>query len=162
LVSGDKLDVFLELPEDLSGRVTAGMPIALTARALPNWKGQAQITAVVPSAESSSRRQRVRVQLANPPKELLPGMAIAGTLTMPANRDSFVVSRDVVTRRQNKWLVFAIADGKAKPIPVEMVSDMGEKVAIYSEDLKAGQKIVSRGGDGLAEGMPVKEVGGQS
>ncbi|KAM3098086.1 efflux RND transporter periplasmic adaptor subunit [Phormidesmis sp. 146-35] len=162
LVSSDQFDVFLELPEDLSGSVSPGMPIALTTRALPNWKGQTKITAVVPSADSASRRQRVRVQLTNPPKGLLPGMAIAGTLTLPSNRSNFVVSRDVLTRRQNQWLVFTIADGKAKPTPVEMVSDMGEKVAIYSNELKSGQAIVIRGGDGLNEGMPVKVVGDKS
>jgi HlyD family secretion protein len=162
LVAGGEFDVFLELPEELSSRVQPGMAIALTTRALPNWKGRSTITAVVPSADSASRRQRVRVQLTNPPEGLLPGMAIAGTLTMPANRSSFVISRDALTRRQNQWIVFTIADGKAKLIPVEMVSDMGQKVAIYHPELQAGQAIVMRGGDGLSDGAPVKVVGGQS
>ena len=156
------MDVFLELPEELSGRVTPGMPIALTARALPQWKQQATITAVVPSADATSRRQRVRVQVSNPPKGLLPGMAIAGALTLPSNRDSFVVSRDALTRRRNQWFVFAIADSKAKPIPVELVTDMGKQVAIFSPELRSGQEIVIRGGDGLNEDTPVKIVGGAS
>ncbi|MGG6268087.1 efflux RND transporter periplasmic adaptor subunit [Leptolyngbya sp. AN03gr2] len=162
LVAGNQLDVFLELPEDLSGRVTPGMSIALTARALPQWKQQAAITAVVPSAEATSRRQRVRVQIPNPPKELLSGMAISGALTVPSNRSSFVVSRDVLTRRRNEWFVFTIADNKAKPIPVELVTDMGKQVAIFSPELRSGQEIVLRGGDGLNEGAPVKVVGGAS
>jgi HlyD family secretion protein len=162
LVAGNQFDVFLELPENLSGKISPGMPIALTTRTLPNWKGQTTITAVVPSADSASRRQRVRVQLANPPQGLLPGVAVSGALSLPANRPGFVVSRDVLTRRQNKWLVFAITDGKAKPIPVEMVADMGKQVSIHSPELKAGQAIVLRGGDGLADGMPVKVVGGAS
>lgn len=161
LVSGNQVDVFLELPEDLSGRVTPGMSIALTARALPQWKQQATITAVVPSADTTSRRQRVRVQI-NPPQGMLPGMAISGALTLPTNRESFVVSRDVLTRRRNEWFVFTIADGKAKPIPVELVTDMGKQVAIFSSELRSGQEIVLRGGDGLNEGAPVKIVGDPS
>ncbi|MBD2725389.1 efflux RND transporter periplasmic adaptor subunit [Nostoc sp. FACHB-892] len=158
LVAGDRFDIFLELPEELSGKVTPGMTIDLTTRALPQWKQRATITAVVPSAETASRRQRVRVQINKPPSGLIPGMAIAGNLNMPSNRSSFVVSRDALTRRQNEWLVFAVADGKAKQIPVEMVSDMGKNVAIYHPNLRTGQRVVLRGGDGLQDGAPVKIV----
>lgn len=158
LIAGDRLDIFLELPEELTGRVTAGMPIQLTSRALPKWQQRTTITAVVPAAEASSRRQRVRVRLENAGQRLLPGMAIGGTLEMPADRTSFVVSRDVLTQRQNQWLVFAIDAGKAKQIPVELVTDMGEKVAIYSNALQTGQAIVLRGSDGLRDGAPVKVV----
>lgn len=162
LVSGNTLDIFLELPEELSGRVNPGMQIELTARALPQWKGRARITAVVPSADAASRRQRVRVQLNNPPQGLLPGMAIAGNLIMPSNRPSLVVSRDALTQRQNQWLVFTVADGKAKQIPVEMVADMGENVAIYNSELRPGQRIVLRGGDSLSNGTSVKVLESQS
>ncbi|MBH8552930.1 efflux RND transporter periplasmic adaptor subunit [Nostocaceae cyanobacterium CENA357] len=158
LVAGDRFDIFLELPEELSGKVNPGMTIDLTTRALPQWKQRATITAVVPSADTASRRQRVRVQINKPPSGLIPGMAIAGNLSMPSNRSSFVVSRDALTRRQNEWLVFAVADGKAKQIPVEMVSDMGKNVAIYHPTLRTGQRIVLRGGDGLQDGAPVKIV----
>ncbi|AUT00681.1 efflux transporter periplasmic adaptor subunit [Nostoc sp. CENA543] len=158
LVAGDRFDIFLELPEQLSGQVNPGMTIDLTARALPQWKQRARITAVVPSADPASRRQRVRVQINNPPSGLLPGMAIAGNLTMPSNRSSFVVSRDALTRRQDKWLVFTVAENKAQQLEVEMVADMGEKVAIYHPTLKTGQAIVLRGGDGLQDGVPVKVV----
>ncbi|MCC5600705.1 efflux RND transporter periplasmic adaptor subunit [Nostoc favosum] len=158
LVAGDRFDIFLELPEELSGSVTPGMTIDLTTRALPQWKQRATITAVVPSADTASRRQRVRVQINKPPSGLIPGMAIAGNLNMPSNRSSFVVSRDALTRRQNEWLVFAVAEGKAKQIPVEMVSDMGKNVAIYHPTLRTGQRIVLRGGDGLQDGAPVKIV----
>lgn len=160
LVASDRFDIFLELPEALSSQVTPGMTIDLTARALPQWQQRARITAVVPAADPASRRQRVRVQIDNPPPGLLPGMAIAGNLTMPSNRSSFVVSRDALTRRQDQWLVFTVADGKAQQIAVEMVADMGEEVAIYHPTLTPGQTIVLRGGDGLQDGAPVKEVTG--
>jgi multidrug efflux pump subunit AcrA (membrane-fusion protein) len=158
LIAGDRLDIFLELPEELTGRVTAGLPIQLSSRALPQWNQRTTITAVVPAADTASRRQRVRVRLENSGQRLLPGMAITGTLDLPSNRTSFVVSRDTLTQRQNQWLVFAIADGKAQQIPVELVTDMGETVAVYSSELQPGQEIVLRGGDALRDGAPVKVV----
>lgn len=159
LVAGDKLDIFLELPEKLSSQVAAGTKVQLTARALPQWKGNATITGVVPSADAASRRQRVRVRLDNPPQGLLPGMAISGNLQLAANTEGFVVSRDALTRKQDRWLVFAVEDSKAKEIEVEMVADMGQQVAISGNDLQPGQKIVLRGGDGLKDKAEVKVKG---
>jgi multidrug efflux pump subunit AcrA (membrane-fusion protein) len=158
LVSQNNLDLFLELPEELSGSVTPGLPITLTARALPRWRGRAPITAVVPSTDAASRRQRIRVRLTNPPSGLLSGMAVTGNLERPSSTRGFVVLRDVLTQRQNQWVVFTVTDGKAQQHPVELVADMGAQVAISSPQLQAGQKIVSRGGDGLKDGAPVNVV----
>ena len=158
LVAGERLDIFLELPENLSGTVGSGSRVVLTARALPQWRGNATITGVVPSAEAASRRQRVRVRLDNPPEGLLPGMAISANLELPENTPGFVVSRDALTRRQNQWFVYSVENGKARQFQVEMVADMGEKVAISSNELQAGQPIVQKGGDGLKDGAAVKPL----
>ena len=160
LVAGERLDIFLELPENLSGTVASGSRVVLSARALPQWRGNATITGVVPSAEAASRRQRVRVRLDNPPQGLLPGMAISANLELPGNTPGFVVSRDALTRRQNQWFVFSVENGKARQFQVEMVADMGEKVAISSNELQAGLPIVLKGGDGLKDGAAVKLLGG--
>ncbi len=158
LVAGDRLDVFLELPEELTGKVTPGTQVELTARALPQWRANAAITGVVPAANGASRRQRVRVQMSNPPQGLLSGMAITGNLQIAANTPSLIVSRDALTKRQNQWFVYTIANGKARQIKVQMIADMGEKVAISNPELRAGQAIVSRGGDGLSDGTAIKLV----
>ncbi len=158
LVAGDNLDVFLEIPEELSGGITSGLPVELIARALPRWRERATITGVVPVADAASRRQRVRIRLDNPPPGLLSGMAVTGRLELPSNQPSFVVSRDALTRRQNQWLVFTVANGRARQLEVELVADMGEKVAIYNQQLRAGQPVVLRGGDGLQNGAAVKVV----
>ncbi len=158
LVAGDRLEVFLELPEDLSGRISPGLPITLTARALPQWQERATVTGVAPAADSTSRRQLVRVRLDNPPTTLVSGMAIAGSLQLPSNTPGFVVSRDALTMRNEQWLVFTVENDKAKQIPVEVVADMGEEMAITSPELRAGQAIVLKGGDGLRDGAAVKVV----
>ena len=159
LVAREKLDIFLELPEQLSGRVAAGSKVELTARALPQWRGNATITGVIPSTDAASRRQRVRVRLDNPPQGLLPGMAITGNLQLSGNTRGLVVSRDALTRREDRWLVFTVEDGKAKELAVEVVADMGEKVAISGTGLQNGQTMVLCGGDGLRDGAKVKVVG---
>jgi HlyD family secretion protein len=158
LIAQEQFDIFLEVPENLTAQVNPGAMVELTTRALPQWRQRVAITAIVPSADATSRRQRVRVELTNPPTGLVPGMAVAAALIKPAQRQGFVVSRDVLTQRQNRWFVFTVVDGKAQPVPVELVADMGQQVAIASPDLRAGGAIVARGGDGLQADTPVKVV----
>ncbi len=165
LVNSSELDLFLELPEELSGSVTSGLPVTLTARALPNWRASATITAVLPAAEAASRRQRVRVRLNKPPQDLLPGMAIQGELQLQAafrkgglQSQPYVVPRDTLIRQGEKWLIYTVANNKAKQVEVELIADMGENMAIYNEQLQAGQPVVVRGGDALADGATVVET----
>jgi multidrug efflux pump subunit AcrA (membrane-fusion protein) len=86
-------------------------------------------------------------------------MAVMGNLQLKSVRPSFVISRDAITRRQDGWLVYTVAENKAQEIKVEMIADMGDRVAIYDEQLRSGQAIVLRGGDGLSDGAMVKVVG---
>ena len=86
-------------------------------------------------------------------------MAVAGRLEVPLNQPAFVISRDALTLRRDQWFVFAVVDGKAQQVKVELVADMGETVAIHADRLQPGQDIVRRGGDGLRDGAAVKIVG---
>ncbi len=159
IVSDRSLDIFLEVPESLSGQVAPGMTVNLNARALPNWQQETTITAVVPTADRASRRQLVRVSMDNPPQGLLPGMAIQANLAVPVeNADTFIVPRDALTRRGNEWLLFAVDDNQARQINIEMIADMGQEVAIANPELEAGQSIVVTGGDGLTDNAEVQIV----
>ncbi|MDJ0661861.1 MAG: efflux RND transporter periplasmic adaptor subunit [Crocosphaera sp.] len=156
LVSDRSLDIFLEIPENLSGQITQGMQVNLLARALPDWNKLTQITAVVPAANSNSRRQLVRVSLSNPPEKLLPGMAIQADLIMPIIDDNtFTIPRDALTRRGNQWLLFTVDNNQAEQLEVELIEDLGENVIISHPQLKQGQSIVIKGGDGLKDDATV-------
>ncbi|WP_019507350.1 efflux RND transporter periplasmic adaptor subunit [Pleurocapsa sp. PCC 7319] len=159
LVSDRSLDIFLEIPESLSGQIAPGMTVNLNARALPNWQQETEITAVIPTANTASRRQLVRVSLDNPPQGLLPGMAIQANLAMPVeNVDTFIVPRDALTRRGDEWLLFAVDNNQAQQIDVEMVADFGNDVVIANPELQEGQNIVVTGGDGLTDSAAVQVV----
>ncbi|ESA38346.1 rnd family efflux transporter mfp subunit [Leptolyngbya sp. Heron Island J] len=168
MINRSDLDIFLEIPEDLAGQITPGLTVELTSRALPEWQGQAAIAGIIPIADEASRRQRVRLQLADPPPGLLPGMAIQGTLELASNASGFILSRDALVQRAEEWIVFAITDDQAQAIEVEIVADMGTSVAITSDQLEDGQSIVMRGSEGLQDGAvvnvtddrPVGEEGG--
>ena len=155
LIDSEVVDIFLELPESLTGQVAPGLPVELNARALPHWRTQTTITAVVPLAAAASRRQTVRIRLNHPPAQLVPGIAIQAALEIPNPTEGFIVPRDVLTRRDEQWLVFVVNQDTVQQIPVNLVTDMGETVLIKSETLQPGQSIVLKGGDALADGDKV-------
>jgi HlyD family secretion protein len=161
LIADSKLDIFLDVPESLSSQVQPGNTVQLSSRALPKWKQTATIAALAPTADATSRRQRVRITLTNPPAGLLPGMAVEALLVRPATQSGagYVVSRDVLTQRRDQWFVATIVQNKAKLIPVKLTADMGSEVAIASSQLRVGQLLAVRGVDGLRDGMAVKVVG---
>ena len=159
IISDRSLDIFLEVPESLTGQVAPGMRVNLSARALPNWQKNAPITAVVPTANTASRRQLVRITLDNPPSRLVPGMAIQADLVVPVNRtNTFIVPRDALTRRGEQWLLFTVNNDQAQQLAVEVVADLGQEVAIANPELQAGQAIVVTGGDGLTDNAAVKVI----
>ncbi|EDX83200.1 hypothetical protein S7335_379 [Synechococcus sp. PCC 7335] len=158
LVDREDLDVFLEIPEELSGQIAPGLTVMLTARALPGWQGQATIDGVIPTANETSRRQRVRLQIENTPAGLLPGMSVQGTLERASDTPSFVISRDALVQQEGEWIVFTVADGQANEIAVELVADTGEAVAIASEQLRSGQSVVVRGASALRAGAAVQVI----
>ncbi|ELS00710.1 RND family efflux transporter, MFP subunit [Xenococcus sp. PCC 7305] len=159
IVSDRSLDIFLEVPESLSGQVATGMRVQLNARALANWQQETTITAVIPTADRASRRQLVRVSLNNPPPGLLPGMAIQASLAVPVDRaNTFILPRDALTRRGEQWLVFTVNGNQAQQLEVEMVADLGQEIMIVNPELEAGQAVVVRGGDGLTDNATVKVV----
>ena len=63
IVSDRSLDIFLEVPESLSGQVATGMRVKLNARALPNWQQETTITAVIPDVTRSPSRTITRSTL---------------------------------------------------------------------------------------------------
>ena len=159
IVRDRTLDIFLELPESLSGQVAPGMRVTLNARALSDWQQETEITAVVPTADTASRRQLVRVSLDNPPPRLLPGMAIQASLAVPIDStDTFVVPRDALTRRGDVWLLFVVENDQAQQLEVEISADLGQEVVIANAELRAGQNIVVTGGDGLTNDAAVQVV----
>jgi len=136
LVNGRELDVF-RITRGTRRQHAPGLPVTLATRSPIG--GRATLTGVVPSANAASRRQMVRVRLENP-QELLPGMAIQNSTTNQFS--SFGTARCADSARRT--VADSVVEGKAKQFEVELIADMGEKMAISNEQLKVGQPVVVR------------------
>ncbi len=160
LVDNRTVDIFLEVPEQLAGKVQPGMSVKLSSRAIPGWETTASIDSLLPIASADSRRRPARIRLAAPPPGLLPGTAVQASFAMPGDSSGYTISRDALSRRADQWLLFGVQEGTAEQIEVTLVSDLGETVIVDGAGLSSGQTIVLKGSDALSDGAPVMVVEG--
>ena len=155
VVATGQLEALLDLGEGQAGQISLGAPLTLHIpgrAALGSYEGQ--VGGVVPAAESGSRSQKLRVDLAIPPGGWLPGMAVEGEVQVAALSDAVQVPRDAVFG----GAVFAIAEGKAKKVPVQLRYDAGAMLVVEA-DLAGVDQVVVRGNEALQDGSPVTVVG---
>ena len=140
-----------EVPEALAAQVRAGQ--AVQARTPAGISVQGKVGAVLPEINATTRTLKVRVELPNPQRQLLPGMfatlnfkpavgaggradASAGTLLIPSEAVIATGTRSVVMLAQDS--------GRFMPVEVETGAEANGQTEI-KKGLKAGQRVVLSG-----------------
>jgi len=70
-----------------------------------------------------------------------------------------ILSRDAVISNKGKNFVYTIKDGKAKILPINIVSYLGEMVGTDTKHIVPGMKVVVEGNSRLRPEQPVKVTG---
>lgn len=173
----ETLDVDVQVPETLMaalGRETTAaqahdmVEASVEFAALPGERYPLTLRSFATQANPSSRTFLVSFTL-RPPQDrnILPGMTCTVFLRF-RNADGTPVAqpgiyqipvRALVTADGKTWVWrWDAASGKVSRVPVEMVSLVGESIQIRSNDLKAGDELVSSGVRFLSDGMTVQRL----
>ena len=140
-----------EVPEALAAQVRVGQ--AVQARTPAGNSVQGKVGAVLPEINATTRTLKVRVELPNPQRQLVPGMfatlnfkpavgaggradASAGTLLIPSEAVIVTGTRSVVMLAQD--------NGRFMPVEVEIGAEANGQTEIR-KGLKAGQRVVLSG-----------------
>lgn len=125
-----------------------------------------KVSRLIPQADQRARTFPVEVDIANPTGVLKAGMfarcaAPAGPKTL-----QLVVPKDAVVLRGSVSMVFVVRSSKdgftATPLPVEVLSEVVDHVAVTAAGLTAGDQVVVRGNEsmfGPSSVIPVPAVG---
>lgn len=163
LVPMDPLRVDVEVPERYYGRIHTGAPVTV----IPNTEGGGTVTAavgrIVPSGDPVSRTFRLHVPVANPDWTLMPGLSVQAHIALDDGEGENVlqVPEDAVEHRTDGTArVWAVRDEAAKgsvaqPEPVRPGRRSGGWVEVTGASLRAGDRVIVRGAEGLAPGQPV-------
>lgn len=157
LVATDRLKIRAEVAAEDAQYIEQGETATLRLQALPGETFSAQVVRIGASLTSTSRTLPIEVELANPGGRLKPGMF--GRLTLPRRQleAALLVPLAALVDYEDGKVVYVVEDGVARRRPVTPGAVIGERVAV-EEGLAAGDRVIVRGQDQVADGQQVGVV----
>lgn len=156
LVKIGQVKVKIAVPETEIASVRKGDKVAITVQALGGKNFEGTVAEKGVEANALSRSYEVKVAVANPQNELLPGMVCNAFLGKAADRHAIVLpSHVVLLDSDNRTFVWLNVGGKA----VKRYVTIGEQTArgvVVSSGLAAGDAVITEGWQKVSEGMAVE------
>ena len=155
LARPDGREAVVDIPDDLMGSVTMGMPFTVRLQAVPSVTTQAVVREIGPLADEATRAHRIRLTLRNPPPAFRLGTTI--TVVHDIKVAAYVpLPASAVTDTDGKSFVWLLAsDGKSVARRDITVASRDAWRVDVASGLSAGDKVVTVGVHSLAEGQAV-------
>jgi len=155
----------IELIDDRDVEVLASVPpnvarfLSIEDKASLSRQGEttsATLRGIVRALDAESRTVRLRLVPDEPTSWLLPGAAVDVLLTIERSEEgALVVPRDALVYGIASLKVVKSVDGKAEPVPVEVVARGRDEVLVRAEGLAAGDSVLTRGNERVFPGQPL-------
>lgn len=137
--------VLAEVPESQAGSLRPGQTVSAAAAALPGQALSGKVDAILPDINTGTRTVKVRIELQNPARQLLPGMFVSVRFEAGAGAERLLVPTEALIRTGTRTVAMVqTGQGGFSPIEVKTGSAAGGQTEVI-EGLKAGQKIVVSG-----------------
>jgi len=150
-----KADV--RLPERYFPQLKTGLPVELTADALPGSRYAGAIDAINPRVDASGRSLEVRARLDNADGRLRPGMFARVKVLLGERPNALMVPEEAVVPLGDDFFVYTVADGKAKRVRVKLGVRREAQVELL-EGARAGEQVVTAGIRVQRDGQPVRVI----
>ncbi|WP_066737865.1 efflux RND transporter periplasmic adaptor subunit [Cupriavidus sp. D384] len=154
----DTLEVEADVAESNIARITVEQPCEILLDALPNLRMAGRVSRIVPTVDRSKATVLVKIRFVDRDQRVLPDMsAKIAFLSKPVppedNKPLTAVQPSAVVDRDGKPVVFVVADGKVRQIPVTRGAKVGELLAV--QGVKPGETVVLAPADKLSDGARV-------
>jgi membrane fusion protein (multidrug efflux system) len=146
------------LPERHFPQLKVGLPVELSADALPGSRYGGSIDAINPRIDASGRSLEVRAKLDNTDGRLRPGMFARVRVLLGDRPQALMVPEEAVVPLGDDFFVYTVADGKAKRVRVKLGVRRDAQVELL-EGVAAGEKVVTAGIRVQRDGQPVRVLG---
>ncbi|MEM6623792.1 MAG: efflux RND transporter periplasmic adaptor subunit [Pseudomonadota bacterium] len=148
------IEVEVDLPEALLGRLDQGATVSAITAAAPGLVFEGTVVAIDSRIDDRNRAFRVRVALPNDKDRLRPGASFSVRIALPGPSYP-VVPELAVQFSQGSLYVWRITDGKAEKVNVRMVRRREGSVLIEGP-LAEGDEIVFEGLQRMRQGRKVE------
>jgi RND family efflux transporter MFP subunit len=154
VIATENLDIRVELPERYFHLLTGEESAVVHVN--PTLEIPAELSAIIPLADSRSRVFPIKVSIPNKDGRLAAGMLVEVSLPVGTPQSTVIVPKDAVVTRGPAKSVFVIADDNtAREVPVQVGAGVGAWLVVEGE-ITAGEKVVTRGNERLFAGQAVQ------
>lgn len=148
LVELGQVDAVLDVPESLVSQLSVGMSLEILPAAFEDAV-IGSIRAIVPIGDPRARTYPVKVALENEDGRYKPGMAVKGWVPSKEFDEALTVSRDAVLMSPTGPYVYAVRDGAAYPVNIDIRSSAGIGRFVVSGPLEEDVLLVTEGNEKL-------------
>jgi RND family efflux transporter MFP subunit len=157
LVDMSRILITVDVPETYMVGIKSKSGVRVTIKSLGKTPRTATVSTILPKGDSNARTFPVHIELANKDFKIKSGMAATVTFSVGEKRTVKLLPKDAIVTSGNQRMVFAINDGKAVPVPVEVLGYYDSEAAIEGA-LEPDAQVVVRGNERLRPGQAVKVI----
>ncbi len=149
------LNMEVNLPGKLMGKVTEGQIARVENYAVPDKRLKGRITQVSPALDSDSRTFKAWMDIPNPEGVLRPGMFVKAEIVTARADSTIVIPKDIIISSRNRKTVYVVNRGIAQERRITTGLENPEEVEV-TEGLKIDERLVVKGFETLRNGSKVK------
>lgn len=152
----DPREAVVDIPDQLTGDLTVGMPFEVVLQSLPTIKTQARLREIAPQSEGTTRTRRVKLTLVDPPTAFRLGSTITATrMTKVDPTIELPISALLEKDGSEKVWIVDPQSSSVSAREIKVASKSGGSFTVAG-GLEAGMRVVTAGVHSLAEGQKVK------
>ncbi|MES2318854.1 MAG: efflux RND transporter periplasmic adaptor subunit [Pseudomonadota bacterium] len=141
----DTVWVNAEVPENVAATIRPGDVVEARTQALPGTVFKGKVGAILPEVNATTRTLKARIELANPTRQLAPGMFAALAFAPKGGAAVLLVPSEAVIQTGTRSVVMLVREGgQFVPVEVELGSE-GDGLTEVRKGLSVGQKVVVSG-----------------
>ncbi len=162
----NSLEAEVDVNEANVAQLIPNQPATISVQAIPNHPYDGRLRQIIPTADRTKATVTVKVSILNKDKYLKPEMSCNVTFLEPKKESQpntppqriVTISKDAITTRDGKPVVFEVEDRKARMIPVTTGNDLNGQV-IVKNGLAGSETLVNNPPQKLQDGDTVRVKG---
>jgi len=158
----DPIYVNVGVPDSQLAFVAPGKSVRISVSTIAGRSWPGRIKYLNAAASQGTLSYLARVAVANPDFALKAGMVADATFVQVTHRDVLLTPLAAVSQTEAGTVVFIVANGKAKEVPVSIGVETQAVAEISGKDIRPGTLIITQRPDSLQDGAPVSIVARQT
>ena len=134
--------VFAQVFQNDLGRIVVGHAASLTVDTYPGKTFSGRVDFIYPEIDATTRTARVRLKFPNPHLDLVPGMFVNLSLTVPAGRHPVVPATGVLQTGTRQVVFVDHGGGRLEPREVQLGARVGDDYIVL-KGLEIGERVVT-------------------